>query len=572
MTLLIHPSDSAETRLVTDASDFAMGAVLEQHVSDAWKPLAFFSRKFTAAQAKYSTYDRELTAIYEAIKHFRHFLEGRNFKVLTDHKPLSYAFQQRSDKASPRQVRQLTYIAQFTSVIEFLPGVDNTVADTLSRIEAFALPMEFDVVKLSELQGNDAELKHLLEAPNAHLKIKKFVWGHPQTELYCDITGESVRPYIPVPLRRKIFEFFHNPAHPSPKITDRIIRQRYIWQNMHRDITQWAKNCLDCQQSKVSRHVKQIPAQFTAPDSRFDHVHMDIVGPLPERNGYRYCLTLIDRFSRWPEAIPLRDISAATVAKTFFENWIARFGTPRVLTTDQGFQFESQLFSVLLSLSGCKRIRTTAYHPSANGIIERWHRTMKAAIMCHNAPNWVEVLPAVLLGLRTHVRSDTGVSPAEFTYGTTLRVPGEFFTQEDFTPDPQIFVEDFRQFMRQIKPVLTAHHLKKRPFYFKDLYSCSHVFIRTDAVKRPLERPYSGPFKIFERTSDRVFAIEIKGRIQHIAVERLKPAHFLSDDAMLNVLPGMLRTVGNSNDTVANSEQKLRTYPPKQNRVRFKLK
>lgn len=82
--LLNHPSDTAETRIVTDASDTAMGAVLEQHLSATWKPLAFFSRKFSASQRKYSAYDRELTAVYESIKFFRHFLEGRPFKVLTD--------------------------------------------------------------------------------------------------------------------------------------------------------------------------------------------------------------------------------------------------------------------------------------------------------------------------------------------------------------------------------------------------------------------------------------------------------------------------------------------------------
>lgn len=102
--LLAHPSPVAEIRLVTDASDFAMGAVLEQRRFSSWEPLAFFSRKFTPAQKNYSAYDRELTAIHEAIKYFCHPLEGRQFNILTDHKPLIYAFNQRSDKASPRQL------------------------------------------------------------------------------------------------------------------------------------------------------------------------------------------------------------------------------------------------------------------------------------------------------------------------------------------------------------------------------------------------------------------------------------------------------------------------------------
>lgn len=112
--LLAHPSTTADTRLVSDASDFSMGAVLGQKFPEGWKLLTFFSRKFTPTHRNYSAYDRKLTAIYESVKFFRHFLEGRNFKILTDHKSLAYAFNQRSDKASPRQARQLSFIAQFT--------------------------------------------------------------------------------------------------------------------------------------------------------------------------------------------------------------------------------------------------------------------------------------------------------------------------------------------------------------------------------------------------------------------------------------------------------------------------
>lgn len=569
--LLAHPSATADTRVVSDASDFAMGAALEQRFSDEWKPLAFFSRKFTTAQTKYSTYDRELTAIYEAIKYFRHFLEGRTFKVLTDHKPLIYVFRQRSDKASPRQIRQLSFIAQFTTRIEFLSGADNAVADSLSRIEAFALPLEFNVLELAEQQKGDKELTNLLTSSTSSLKLKRFVWGFPPTELLCEISGESIRPYIPVTLRRQVFDMFHGPAHPSAKVTDRVIRQRYVWPNMHRDVAIWAKNCLDCQKSKTSRHVRQVPAQFASPDTRFEHVHMDIIGPLPACDNYRYCLTLIDRFSRWPEAIPLRDISAQTVSRAFYDTWIARFGAPRTLTTDQGAQFESQVFTALLSLTGCNRIRTTAYHPASNGLIERWHRSLKAAIMCHNTSNWVNVLSTVLLGLRTHVRLDTGASPAEFVYGTTLRVPGEFFIQEDFIPDPQIFIEDFRQYMRQVKPIPTSHHYKQRAFYFKDLNVCSHVFLRTDSIKKSLERPYTGPFRVVERISDKVFSIAINGEPHNVLVERLKPAHGLSDILDVPVSVNSTHPGERLSDPspVVQPSNTLRTYRNQSKRVSF---
>ena len=107
---------------------------------------------------------------------------------------------------------------------------------------------------------------------------------------------------------------------------------------------------LDCQQAKISRHVKFIPAAFVAPDGRFTHVHIDILRPLPPTEGFRYCLTMVDRFSRWPEDVPLAETSAETVARAFYDNCIARFGAPVFITSDQGSQFESQLFSALLFL------------------------------------------------------------------------------------------------------------------------------------------------------------------------------------------------------------------------------
>jgi len=115
------------------------------------------------------------------------------------------------------------------------------------------------------------------------------------------------------------------------------------------------------------------------PDTRFDHIHLDLIGLLPPSHGY--CLTLINRFSRWSEAVSLTEITADTVAKSFFTTWISRFGSPKIITTNQESQFESNLFEALTKLVGTKRIRTTAYHPESNGLVERWHRSLKAAIM-----------------------------------------------------------------------------------------------------------------------------------------------------------------------------------------------
>ena len=131
--MLHHPSLQAMTALTTDASDTGFGAVLEQLRDGRWTPLAFFSKAFRDAEKNYSAFDRELLAIHLSLRHFRAFLEGRQFTVFTDHKPITTALNKVSDPWSARQARHLSAVAEFTSDIQHVSGKTNLVADALSR-------------------------------------------------------------------------------------------------------------------------------------------------------------------------------------------------------------------------------------------------------------------------------------------------------------------------------------------------------------------------------------------------------------------------------------------------------
>ena len=137
-TLFVYPQPNAQLAIMTDASDVAVGAVLQQHVSGQWQPISYFSRKLKPLEVRYSAFDRELLAIYLSIQHLRHMVEGCKFSVYTDHKPLTCALTSRFTQCS-RQIHHLDFVSLFTSDIWHIKGAEKTVADVLSRIEVNAL-------------------------------------------------------------------------------------------------------------------------------------------------------------------------------------------------------------------------------------------------------------------------------------------------------------------------------------------------------------------------------------------------------------------------------------------------
>ncbi|KFD64266.1 hypothetical protein M514_23550 [Trichuris suis] len=317
-TMLLHPKPEAPTNVMVDASEFATGAVLQQY-----------------------------------------FLEGRQFFVLTDHKPLTYAFSMDLSRHNPREPRYLQFISEFTTDIRHVTGEQNAVADALSRLQVNSLDFtgasHIDFNKMAAAQENDPELRDLMTS-NTSLQFQPCSLMPCQNPLMCDTSTGRPRPFVPTAFRRDVFGLLHSGTHPGIRATQKLIAERCVWPKMNANVRQWVRTCITCQKYKIQRHTISPLSKFLKPDARFDKVHLDIVGPLPQSNGCKYILTCIDRYTRWPEALPLPDVTAATVAKAFVKDWISRYGVPSALTTDRGTQFESELWRELMHVIGCERI------------------------------------------------------------------------------------------------------------------------------------------------------------------------------------------------------------------------
>jgi transposase InsO family protein len=330
----------------------------------------------------------------------------------------------------------MAYVAEFTSDIRHVAGIENVVADTLSRPPAEAVqppavgavvpPASTGPLNWTEIasgQSTCSQMSQLLTSSSLQLKQVE-VEG---VVVWCDVATGVLRPVIPQTHRRHVFLHVHGLAHAGTRATTRMLSSRFVWPKMAVDVKEWCKECVSCQKAKVTVQEKTTVEKIRIPQQRFSHVHVDIVGPwATARTGERYLLTVIDRSTRWFEAAAMKNITAEGVLDCFVATWVSRFGIPATLTTDRGTQFTSGVWGKWCADQKVNHITTTAFHPQANGMVERLHRQLKEALRARGAAeNWLDHLPWVLLGVRTAPKDESGISAAEATLGQQLVVPGQ---------------------------------------------------------------------------------------------------------------------------------------------------
>jgi len=243
--------------------------------------------------------------------------------------------------------------------------------------------------------------------------------------------------------------------------------------------------------NKVFKHTVSPITPFTPPDRRFGHIHVDLVGPLSPSNGYKYLLTCLDRYTRWPEAWPMDNMSTYIVAAILTTQWISRFGVPDVVTTDQGRQFESELFTALTKNLGIQHLRTSPYHLQANGLVETFYRTLVSM---------------------------------------SLRLSGEFFhpAPPEAKTAPEL-VRTLRDAITQLQPIPGSNHTTMRSIFVPlDLNKVTHVFLRVEAVQPPLKPRYESPHAVLRH--ENYLKIQRDNNTVLVCIDRMKPAIVLRED------------------------------------------
>ena len=441
--ILAYPNlgPSAPTfELHTDASNNGLGTVLEQdgHV------IAYASRTLTKSEKNYSVIQKECLAIVYAAKQFRHYLLGRPFKLLTDHKPLQWLAEQKMDGMLGRWALALQ---EYEFEIIYKPGKHNGNADALSRRESqdgetCATTLHSPLSSQRELrvaQQDDPIISQLLEAlskvtpsrpRSQHPTVRRYAKLWSQLRLVDGIVCRTYTPgpamevvtvpILPKSLIQQALLRVHDVAsagHQGRAKTLEKLRQQAYWVNMASDVQTHCQECVKCQQTKPTLPTK-VPLTSMPIGSPWQMVAVDVLEVPLSVNNNKYLLVIQDYFTKWADAIPMPDQKAQRITKELVKVF-ATFGLPQILHSDQGRNFESAILKQTLDAFGVSKSHTTAYHPQGDGMVERFNRSLLQMLRAYaeKEADWEQYLPLVLFAYRTSVHSSTRTEPFTLMFG-----------------------------------------------------------------------------------------------------------------------------------------------------------
>lgn len=417
------------TEVHTDASSIGYGAVLLQaHENGHKRVVGFFSKRTQGAEPRYHSYELETLAVVKALAHYRHYLVGRNFKVVTDCNALK-ATQQKKDLL-PRVARWWMYLQDFDFALEYRKGTSMAHADYLSRNPVNVCEARKQQNWAQMAQAADEETQRLVQnLTDGQLDSTRYV--HKNGLLYykhSPVGKESkLLCYVPKGHRLSLLRIFHDEHdHVGVDKTLDLIKNHFWFPSMNSFVQKYISHCLVCiTHKRVPRAPNQLIHSWEKPSAPFEVIHADALGPLPQSNGYKYVLIVIDAFSKFCLLYPMFGQDANEL-KQHFTNVIALFGTPKLVVADRGRMFQSSVFANFVTEIGIDVHLITPEMHHSNGQVERYCRTLlnMIRIQCnYRQKEWSDVMWRLQLVLNITKQKTSQLSPLNLLVGIEAATP-----------------------------------------------------------------------------------------------------------------------------------------------------
>ena len=522
--------------LSCDASNTGIGAQLLQHLGDMERPIEFLSNALSSTEQRWPTHNKELYAIVRALKRWRHILIGSQVTIRTDHTPLLHLITQKH--ISDKQARWLMFMNQFNLQLEHVKGVDNIIADLISR------QPKSRVMEINKIDVHTAFLDTLKDVCEKHRQslakhTVEWIEGLPY-----DLKGRIVIPNE-TEVKNLIINESHSPAVMGHLGTDRTIQRisaNFYWTGLANDVRAFCQRCVTCQRSKSSNQ-KPIGLLHPIDNPEFPWIDINIdflsLSKSKDSNNDNF-MVVVDRASRRVRLIPCcQSIDSKTAAKLFFSEIVKIHGLPKSIISDRDPKFTSELWQNLFRSLGTTLKFTTAYHPQANGLVERTNRTIVQilrCLCCEYGEDWEEYIHCVEIAYNSSVHDSTGFSPMELDTGRTMKLTWDTLKQTVASSDAAHYTQkliDASDRLKQAQSCQKTHADQRRRDVVFDvgqevLLRTKDIRTATNPIWNKLSKPYAGPFKVTSVGSHDVYELDLgpqwKG-CRKFHASRLKPTN-----------------------------------------------
>ena len=507
--LIRHFDPNLPLTMETDASDHTTAAVLSQENG----PLAFMSKKMTAAEQNYGITEKEMLAIVQGIKQWRKYFEGtrRTATIITDHKNLEYF--KNAKITNRRQARWALEMQDIPYQIQYRSGKENTQADALTRREDATEPLPpkhiFEHAELTMEQAKEKGFHPQLNVAEAEKKPDGWYYRGRK------ILGERNE-------QEKALRDNHDSptaGHPGVKETLRRIKQKYYWDKMIGDIKQYVQECMKCQQER-EYHKKGIEHEIGRSEKIWKEVSIDHITKLPKTRGKDSILVIKDQGSGM---IHLKAVTEKKNAKEVWQDcWETAWklhGTPEKIRTDRGSTFMSKEWEGFMKEANIQHDKPTAYHSKSNGLVERANREVRRYLrkyINHQQDDWDRWLPTLEFAYNARPQEELDFSPYQIVFGETPEVTAK----KEMRREAQRTIET-RQATKEDARGNPAPEYQKGQWVFLGAKNK-----RKDRPSQKLDHKYWGPFQVEEKTTGNTYKLKLPKSMKIHPVfntDRLKP-------------------------------------------------